>query len=120
VTPEELRTRTKKFAIRSVKLFRSLPLRPDAQVVGSQFLRSATSVAANCRASQRARSHSEFIAKLGIVLEEADESVFWLEVLAEAEIINPERIQQLSNEANELLAIFAASQKTARKRYGKR
>jgi four helix bundle protein len=119
VTPEELRKRTKSFAIRSVRLFRSLPLRPDAQVIGKQFLRSATSVAANCRASQRARSHSEFLAKLGLVLEEADESVFWLEILAEADIVASERIRELSNEARELLAIFAASQKTARDRYGK-
>ncbi|MGE5111928.1 MAG: four helix bundle protein [Acidobacteriaceae bacterium] len=119
MTPEELRRRTKTFAIDTIRLFRSLPLRTDAQVVGKQLLRSATSVAANCRASQRARSHTEFLAKLGVVLEEADESVFWLEVLTEAEIVPPERAQALCAEARQLLAIFAASQKTARERYGK-
>jgi four helix bundle protein len=87
--------------------------------LGKQLLRSATSVAANCRASQRARSHTEFIAKLGVVVEEADETVFWLEVLTEAEIVAADRVQSLCTEARELLAIFAASQKTVRERYGK-
>lgn len=119
MTPEELRSRTKKFAIQSVKLFRSLPNRPDAQVIGKQLLRSATSVAANCRASQRSRSHTEFIAKLGIVVEEADETVFWLELLTEAGIIPSNRVGALCEEARLLLAIFAASQKTVRERYGK-
>jgi four helix bundle protein len=74
--PEELRNRTKAFALRIVCLFRSLPLRPDAQVIGKQLLRSGTSVAANYRVVGRARSRPEFIAKIGIVVEEADETVF--------------------------------------------
>lgn len=120
MTPEELRSRTKSFAIRAVKLFRSLPLRPDAQVVGKQVLRSATSVAANYRSSQRARSRAEFIAKIGVVVEEADETVFWLDILADADIVARESVRSLSKEANELVAIFGATQRTIRERYGKR
>jgi len=81
--PEELRDRTKAFALRIVKLFRSLPRNPDAQIIGKQLLRSGISVAANYRAVCRARSRAEFVAKVGIVLEEADESVFWIELLTE-------------------------------------
>ncbi len=77
--PEELRERTKRFAIAVVRLFRSLPRTDEARVIGRQLLRSATSVAANYRAVCRARSKAEFIAKVGVVVEEADETVFWLE-----------------------------------------
>ena len=83
-------------------------------MIGKQLLRSGTSVAANYRAVNRARSRAEFIAKLGVVLEEADEAVFWLEALAEADILKPASLQPLLKEANELVAIFAASQRTAR------
>ncbi len=76
--PEQMRDRTKQFALRIVKLFRALPRSPEAQVMGKQLLRSGTSVAANYRAVCRARSSAEFLAKMGIVIEEADESVFWL------------------------------------------
>ena len=105
----ELKKRTKRFAIRIVHLFRSLPHSPDAQTLGKQLLRCGTSVAANYRSVCRARSRAEFIAKMGVVLEEADESVFWLELLSETGVISPQRTQDLLVEANELLAIFGAS-----------
>jgi four helix bundle protein len=101
----ELKQRTKLFAIRIVKLFRSLRHTPDAQTLGKQVLRSGTSVAANYRAVCRARSKAEFISKMGIVLEEADETVFWLELLNETDVLRPERTMDLLKEANELLAI---------------
>ena len=112
--PEELRARTKKFALRIIRLFRSLPRATEAQILGRQVLRSGTSVAANYRAVCRARSRPEFISKIGTVVEEADETVFWLELLVDATIVPDGRLQPLLIEANELLAIFAASQRTAK------
>ena len=111
---EALKDRTKQFAIRIVRLFRLLPKTPEARVLGSQVLRAGTSVAANYRAACRARSKAEFIAKIGVVVEEADETVFWLELLVETGTVKAERISALLGEANELLAIFAASQRTAK------
>ncbi len=99
-----------------MKLFRSLPRTAEAQVVGKQLLRSATSVAANYRAACRARSKQEFISKVGIVIEEADESVFWIELMADTGILPANRLEALVQEARELLAIFAASQLTAKRR----
>jgi four helix bundle protein len=113
---EELRRRTKSFAIRVVKLFRSLPRTEDARIIGRQVLRSGTSVAANYRAVCRARSKAEFISKIDVVVEEADETVFWLEMLVETNIVTAKRMDKLLREANELLAIFAASQRTAKKK----
>jgi four helix bundle protein len=113
---EELKNRSKQFAIRIVKLFRSLPRTEDARIMGKQVLRSGTSVAANYRAVCRARSKAEFIAKIGVVVEEADETVFWLELLVETGIVREPRMRSLMSEANELLAILAASQYTARGR----
>jgi len=113
---EELKNRSKQFAIRIVKLFRSLPKTEEARVIGKQVLRSGTSVAANYRAVCRARSKAEFIAKIGVVVEEADETVLWLELLVDTEIVPANRMSSLLSESNELLAIFAASQYTARKR----
>jgi four helix bundle protein len=113
---EELKNRTKQFAIRIVKLFRSLPKTEEARIIGKQVLRSGTSIAANYRAVCRARSKAEFIAKIGIVVEEADETVLWLELLVETDIVKEPRMASLLKESNELLAIFAASQYTARKR----
>ncbi len=83
-------------------------------MIGNQLLRSATSVAANYRAATRARSRAEFISKLGIVVEEIDESQFWLECLIDNSIVHPERMGDLVNESNELVAIFTAARKTAR------
>jgi len=111
---EQLRERTKKFAIRIVKAVQRLPKTDEARTMGKQLLRSATSVAANYRAAGRARSKAEFIAKMGVVVEEADETVFWLQLLTETALVQKELVQDLVTEANELLAIFAASQQTAK------
>ena len=108
-----LKARTNEFAVRVVKLFRKLPRTAEAQVIGKQLLRSATSVAANYRAVCRARSKAEFVAKIGVVVEEADESVFWLELLIDTEICKPSVLDPLTKEARELTAIFTASQRTA-------
>ena len=111
---DELRRRTKSFAIRIVNVFRSMPRSPEGQTLGKQLLRSGTSVAANYRAVCRARSKAEFISKMGVVVEEADETVFWLEMLTETGIVTSERVQDLLKEANELLAIFGASLRTSK------
>jgi four helix bundle protein len=111
---EELRARTKKFAVRIVRLFRALPKSTEAQVMGKQLLRCGTSVAANYRAVCRARSKAEFVARIGVVAEEADESVLWLELLEETRTLSSLQLQEISKEARELAAIFSASQKTAR------
>ena len=95
-------------------MFRALPSKPDAQVLGKQVLRSGTSVAANYRAACRARSKQEFVAKIGVVAEEADETVLWLELLGDAGIIERTRLRCLMKEAGELSAIFTASYNTAR------
>jgi four helix bundle protein len=113
--PEEMRERTKSFALRVIRLFRSLPYRTDTQVLGKQLLRCGTAVAANYRAVCRARSKAEFIARIGIVAEEADEAVLWLELLTESGIISQEKTKELLKEAKELAAIFTASQKTAKR-----
>ena len=112
---EELRPRTKSFAIRIVNLFRPLPHTPDAQTLGKQVLRSRTSVAANYRAVCRARSKAEFVSKLGIVVEEADKTVFWLDVPTETGVLSSPRVVDLQKEANELLAIFSASLRASEK-----
>ncbi len=110
----DLRERTKQFALRSLKLFKSLPHSPESQVVGRQLLRSATSIAANYRAAQRARSRAEFISKLGIVIEEADETQFWLEMLRDGELVAEGGVDDLIDEASQLVAIFVASRRTSR------
>ena len=110
----ELRQCTKNSAIRIVRLFRSLPHSPDAQTLGKQLLCSGTSVAANDRSVCRARSKAEFISSMGIVVEEADETLFWLELLGETGVIREARAQELLREANELLAIFGASLRTSK------
>jgi four helix bundle protein len=111
----ELQERTKIFALRIIRMFRLLPKTQDAQVIGKQVLRSGTSIGANYRAACRARSKSEFSAKMGIVVEEIDETIFWLELLVGAEIVPQTKMRNITDEANQLLAIFAASQKTIRK-----
>jgi len=113
---EQLRQRAKRFAIRIVRLFRSLPKTDEARIIGKQVLRAGTSVAANYRAVGRARSKAEFVAKMGVVVEEADETVFWLELLVDTGIVRKEQVGELLAEANELLAIFAASHGTAKAR----
>jgi len=113
--PEQLRDRTKAFALRVIRLFRSLPYKTDTQVLGKQLLRCGTSVAANYRAACRARSKAEFIARIAIVAEEADEAVLWLELLIESGIIKSEMTVALPAEAKELAAILTASKQTAKK-----
>jgi len=112
---EELKNRSKQFALRVVKLYQAIPRRDEARVIGKQVLRSGTSVAANYRAACRARSKAEFVAKIGVVVEEIDETVFWLELLVESGLVPKARMEKLLAEANELLAIFAASHHTARR-----
>lgn len=112
---QELRDRTKQFAIGIVRLCRALPKDWDLREIGKQLLRSGTSVAANYRACGRARSDKEFCSKLGVVVEEADESQLWLELVADAHPpIKDNMYQELLSEAGELTAIFTASRKTAR------
>lgn len=113
-TPEALRARTNQFALRVIRLYRSLSRAPDAQVLGNQVLRAGTSVGANYRAACRARSRPEFIAKLGIVVEEADETTYWLELLTESGILRPKRVSALLQESVELTKIFNAARNTAR------
>lgn len=111
---DELKQRTKKFALRVIKLCRSLPAGRDAEVIGKQLLRSATSVGANYRAASRARSQADFISKITICEEEADESGYWLELIIESDLMKKELVNELWQEAGELTAIFTASGKTAR------
>src|ERR1039457_4485728 len=99
---EALKVRTKDFALRVLRLYRSLPRTEEARVLGTQLLRSSTSIGANYRAACRGRSRAEFVAKLGIVLEEADETVFWLELLLEGGIVKSEKLDDLLKEAQEL------------------
>ena len=115
-----LRDRTKRFALRVLKLCDSLPKTDAGRTISRQLLRSGTSVAANYRAVGRARSQAEFVAKMGVVIEEADESEFWLELLVDSGIIPKPRLDELTLEANELVAIFVASQKTAKQTSTKR
>jgi four helix bundle protein len=110
---DDLKCRTKQFSLRVIHLCESLPLKPAAKVISNQLLRSATSVGANYRAARRARSNPDFVSKIGIVLEEADESVYWLELLLESGIVAEEKLMSLLHEAEDLVAIFAASRITA-------
>ena len=105
----EMKERTKQFSLRVIKLFRTLPKTEEARILGKQLLRSATSVGANYRAACRARSDNEYYSKLCIVVEESDETMYWLELLIESKIFDSERLQPLLNEAEELTKIFASS-----------
>jgi four helix bundle protein len=116
MTPEELKQRTKKFGIRIVKVVEKLPNRRTPQTIGQQLLRSGTSVGANYRAACRSRSDAEFRAKLGICEEEADEVIYWLEMVVELGYIRASLLDKLITEANEILAIIVASIKTSRRR----
>ena len=112
---EQMKRRTKEFAKRVIKLCRRLPNTRDGRLIGNQLFRSGTSVGANYRAACRARSKAEFVAKLGIVLEEADESLYWLEILTETQVMKAELLASLMEEADELIAMFVSSLKTAKK-----
>ncbi|WP_295666938.1 four helix bundle protein [uncultured Mucilaginibacter sp.] len=109
---EAFRKRTKKFVVDNIKFFRTLPKTEEAKIIGRQLLRSSSSVGANYRAACRARSQAEFHSKLSIVVEEADESVFWMEILVEAEVVKPSELGYLNDEANQILKIASASRKT--------
>ncbi len=112
---EELKKRTKKFALEIIRLVESLPMTRAANTLGGQLLRSGTSVGANYRSACRAKSVADFISKMGIVEEEVDESMYWMELLTEAGIADPKKTDRLMNEASQLLAIAISSIKTARK-----
>jgi four helix bundle protein len=112
----EIRARLKKFGVRVINLVDALPRRRSADTIGRQLLRSGTSVGANYRAARRARSKAEFISKLGICEEEADETLHWLEMLVDAKLVPAQRLQPLMQEAEEILRIIVASIKTARGR----
>jgi len=114
MTSGELKARTKRFAVTIVKFVRTLPADPITREIGMQLVRSSGSVAANYRASCRSRSSAEFIAKLGIVEEEADESGLWLELLAEDGAASRAQIAPFLDEADQLIRIVVASIKTAR------
>ena len=113
---EVMKKRTKQFALRVIRLVESLPKGRTTEVLGRQLLRSGTSVGANYRSACRARSTADFISKMGIVEEEADESLFWMELLVESEIMKTVKLELLLIEADELLAIAVSSIKTAKSR----
>ena len=113
VRTADLKARTKQFALCMMKMVDALPRTIQGRAIAKQIIRSATSVAANYRAACRARSRAEFIAKIGIVEEEADESCFWLELIIDSGLLNEDRIRPLLSEAGELVAIMAASRKSA-------
>src|SRR5947208_14982998 len=111
--PVELRTRTKQFALRIIRLFSALPRTLAAQVLGKQVLRSGTSVGAHYREGHRARSTAEFISKLEVGLQELDESAYWLELLVEGGVFPAEKLADLMQETEELIAILVACVKNA-------
>src|SRR3989441_11733532 len=110
----DLRERTKAFALGVIRLVQDLPRDRAADVIGHQLLRAGTSVGANYRSARRARSRREFLAKMGIVEEEADESSFWIELLARAGLATSEQVSELQDEADQLVAITVALIRTAR------
>ena len=116
MTPEELKARTKRFALRVLKLADSLPRTPSGRTLSSQIADSGTSAASNYRAACKAPSRREFIAKIGIAEEEADETQFWLELIIDSALFPQKRIQPLHREACEITAILAASRKSASNR----
>lgn len=116
MTPDELKLRTKKFAVRVVALASVLPQSIAGRAVGNQVIRSGTSVAANYRAACRARSRAEFIAKIGTVIEESDETSFWLELIIETKLLKESLVVPLLAESQEITAIMVATSNTVRKK----
>lgn len=114
--PKDLKQRTKEFALRIIKLVESLPRDKISDVIGKQLLRSGTSVGANYRSACRAKSTADFISKMGTVAEEADESIYWMELLIESGLISKDEVDELLDEADQLVAITVSSIKTARAR----
>ena len=111
----DFRERTFQFGIRCVRLVESLPKSMAAQTIGRQLLRAGTSVGANYRAAVRGRSRGDFVSRMGIVEEECDEALYWIDALVELELTSSKRVEQLRSEANEIIAITVSSIKTARK-----
>ncbi len=112
--PQDLRARTKKYALRIIRLYASLPKTTLAQTIGKQLLRSGTSVGAHYREADRGKSTPDFISKMEGGLQELDESAYWMELLIEANIVSAAKLADLLQETNELIAIFVASVKTAK------
>jgi len=119
MTEKELKISTRKFAIDILNFVDKLPNKKSANIIGNQLGKSASSVAANYRAACRGRSHAEFVAKIGVVEEEADESVFWLDITPETKNATAEEVLPLLKEARELTAIFTAASKTAKQNKNK-
>jgi four helix bundle protein len=117
MTPEEFKRRTKELGLAAIRLVDSLPRRTACNVIGSQLLRSATSVGANYRAACRGRSSAEVIAKLSVVLEEADETAYWLELLVESGLTPSSAVRDITAETDEITAMTVASLKALKKRY---
>jgi four helix bundle protein len=115
----ELKNRTKKFALSIIELIEKLPNSISGRTISNQIVRSGTSVGANYRAVCRARSDKEFIAKLGIVIEEADETLFWLEIIESKKWLSQSEIEKIIKESNELTSIFVSSVKTVKARLNK-
>ena len=113
MTSDELKTRTKQFSLRVLKLVAALPKTVAGRAIGGQLVRSGTSVGANYRAACRGRSKAEFIAKMGTCEEEADESAYWMEVIIEGELLKSKQVESLLHEAEELTRIFAQSRISA-------
>lgn len=109
-----LKKRTKEFSLRVIRLVESLPGTPTGKVIGNQLLRCATSAGANYRSALRAKSKKDFLSKLNNAIEEADESIYWMELLVESEIVPQDRLSDLMSEANQLVAIFVTTAKTTR------
>jgi four helix bundle protein len=118
MNPQEFRDRSKRLALEVVELVQEIPTGEAARVITRQLLRSATAVAANYRAATRARSTSEFIAKIAVVVEEADETILWLELLRDGQILPAPRLAPLLDESDQLLRIFAATLRSSRSRTG--
>ena len=114
--PENLRTRTKRFALRVIRIYSAMPKKTEAQIIGKQLLRSGTSVGAHYREAVRSRSDAEFISKLEGGLQELEESIYWMELLVESGIIKVEKLEELMNEANELTAILVTCAKNTKQR----
>ena len=112
---KDLKKRTKQFALRIIELVTTLPRSRETDIIGRQLLKSGTSVGANYREASRARSKAEFIAKIGIVEQEADETLYWLEILEESGIVSHSVIKDLLQEADELVAIFTTIGRRAKK-----
>ena len=116
VKPDDLKVRTKAFALRIIKLYGALPHGVEAQVLGKQLLRSGTSVGAHYREAQRAKSDADFISKIEGALQELDETTYWLELLAESEIVTAERLTSLRAEADELIKILVTIARQVKQR----